>query len=92
MKKSYAVFYEPGENWIANKPIGEQNLASHVRYLTNLHEHDTVKMGGPFADGDAGLVILSTDGMNEAHKIIENDPAVLSGVLVAQIREWKRVV
>ena len=92
MKQCYAVMYEPGENWIVNKPIGEQTLASHVRYLANLHEQGTVKMGGPFADGDAGLVILSADGMSDAREIVRNDPAVVSGVLVAQIREWHRVV
>ena len=92
MKKSYAVFYKPGKNWLANKPIGEQDLFSHVKYLTNLHEHGAVRMGGPFAEKDAGLVILSLDGMDEAQIIVENDPAVLSGILVAQISEWNRIV
>ncbi|MGI9475462.1 MAG: YciI family protein, partial [Hyphomicrobiaceae bacterium] len=61
-------------------------------YLTELHDEEVVLMGGPFADGTAGLVILQASSIEEASQIISNDPAIRSKVLTAEVREWNRLV
>lgn len=92
MSKCYAAFYQPGENWTPGKSIAQQPLGDHVTYLTDLHTRNVVKMGGPFADGEAGLVILEAYDFAEASRIINEDPAVQRGILGVQVREWNRVV
>lgn len=92
MSKGFAAIYERGCNWIPGKLITEQPLGDHVTYLTNLHKQNVVQMGGPFADGEGGLVILEASDIAEASRIIDDDPAIQSGILKAHVREWKRIV
>lgn len=92
MEKSFAAIYERGPNWIAGKPISQQPLSEHVAYLTGLHDQGVVTMGGPFADETGGLVILAVTDGEEAAGVIARDPAVQSGVLKAEVREWRRIV
>ena len=92
MTKYFAAFYQPGPNWISGKPISQQPLSDHVAYLTGLHQQDIVSMGGPFADGQAGLVILAADDQAQAAALIARDPAVQSAILTAEVREWRRIV
>ena len=92
MRKCFAANYELGPNWETGKPITQQPLSEHVAYLTELHDKEVVLMGGPFADGTAGLVILEASAIEEASQIINNDPAIRSKVLTAEVREWNRLV
>ncbi|MCP5075606.1 MAG: hypothetical protein GY947_20240 [Rhodobacteraceae bacterium] len=92
MTKSFAVWYEPGENWAEGKPIGEQELGDHLKYLLGLHDRGVVEHGGPFADGTAGLVVLNAEGIKQANEHAANDPAVRAGILQAAVREWRRIV
>ena len=92
MPKCFAANYEPGPNWEPGKPIAQQPLREHVVYLNDLHDREVVLMGGPFADGTAGLVILEASEIEEASQIINNDPAIRSGILTAKVREWNRLV
>lgn len=92
MERCFAAIYERGPNWIAGKPITQQPLSEHVAYLMGLHDQSVVAMGGPFADETGGLVILAVTDSDEAARLIDHDPAVQSGVLKAQVREWRRIV
>ena len=92
MEKCFAAIYQPGPNWISGKPNSQQPLSDHVAYLTDLHRQNVVAMGGPFADGEAGLVILAAADAAEAVRLIDRDPAVQSGILEAEVREWRRIV
>ena len=49
-------------------------------------------MGGPFADGTGGLVVLSVGDIAEARLLIADDPAVVAGTLKTTIHGWNRVV
>ena len=60
--------------------------------MIDLHDKEVVLMGGPFADGTAGLVILEAPEIEDASHLIENDPAIQSGILTANVREWNRLV
>lgn len=92
MRKCFAANYQPGPNWETGKPITEQPLSEHVAYLTDLHDKEVILMGGPYADGTAGLVILAASAIEEASQIINDDPAIRSGVLTAEVRQWNRLV
>ena len=92
MAEAIAVLYEPGPNWIQGRPLSQQPLRPHLDYLLALHEQGRLVMGGPFADGTGGLVVLSVSDIAEARLLIADDPAVVAGTLKTTIHGWNRVV
>ena len=92
MPDSYAAYYEPGPNWLAGKSLKEQPLKSHVEYLVSLHKKGKLSMGGPLADGSGGLAIFTAEDQEEAQTMVSLDPAIESGILVAVVKKWSRIV
>ncbi len=83
MGKRFAFFYfmkmEP-EKIKAVVPL-------HIEYWHKLKLNKY--LGGPFADRTGGLITFETENMDEATKIIMNDPFVLQGLLENKwIKEW----
>ena len=92
MSKTFAVVYERGLKWIQGQRLSEQPLKPPVAYLLRLHESGQVVMGGPYADETGGLVVLTANDLAEARRLIEKDPAVVAGILQAEVHAWDRVV
>ncbi len=92
MTKTIAVLYSPGPNWIRGRPLSAQPLRGHVAYLKKLHARGQLSMGGPFTDESGGLVILTVDSIDQARELIARDPAVIEGILFAEVHAWDRVV
>ena len=88
MKQFFAVFFRPGPRWIKGKTIFEQPLDGHVAHIHHLSQCDKVLMAGPLADSSGGLTLLQVDDEREARMVIEQDPNVADGVLLADIRPW----
>ncbi len=82
------LFFIPGPKWLDGKSVFEQPLAAHFDYIRGLHASGKALMGGPFADGDGGMVVLQVSGRAEALAIAAADPDVIAGVLSFAIREW----
>ncbi len=89
---SFAAYYEPGPSWLKGKPMKDQPLKAHVDYLLVLHDRGKVTMGGPLADGSGGLVVFAAESIEEVEEILSSDPAIVSGILAATIKEWSRIV
>ena len=89
---TFVVLYSPGPGWLPATPLSGQPLDDHVEYLTGLSKVGRVLMGGPFADGTGGLAVIEVDGPEEAPAIVAEDPGVKSGVLVAKVQRWNRIV
>lgn len=47
-KTTYLVVYRPGPGWITGKPITEQPLKGHGRYMLSLYTKGALKSAGPF--------------------------------------------
>ncbi len=92
MVKSFVVYYEPGLNWLKGKPLKDQPLKAHLDYMLELHGRGKLIMGGSFADGSGGLVIFAAESIKEVEEILSSDPAIVSGILAATIKEWSRIV
>jgi hypothetical protein len=46
-------------------------------------------LGGPFADRSGGLITFEVENLDEAARIIDNDPFVLENLLEEKwIKEW----
>ena len=92
MVNSFVAYYEPGPNWLKGKPVKDQPLKAHAEYVLALHDRGKLTMGGPLADGSGGLVIFAAESIEEVEVILSSDPAIVSGILAATVKEWSRIV
>jgi uncharacterized protein YciI len=88
---TYLVIYRPGPSWREGRPIGEQPLAAHGRYMLSLYTDGALKMAGPFSDNGGGAVIFTAKSEEAARAVVAADPAVISGVFVAELHPWTLV-
>ena len=66
--------------------------ADHFRRLQDLHAKGTVVLAGrTLNDGAArfGIVILEVESEEEARQIMETDPAVIGGVMTAELFPYR---
>jgi uncharacterized protein YciI len=87
-KPMYLVVYKPGPAWLEGKPLSEQPLREHFRYMVSLYAKGTLKFAGGFTDNTGGAAAFEAANDNEAKSIAENDPAVLSKVFVYELHPW----
>lgn len=91
MKKTVAVFMQPGPNWDHAKGVREQPYwDEHAQFVDDLFARGVLLIAGPFEpEGTGALVILNVNTPEEAHAIYERDPWKHQGILhVAEAREW----
>jgi uncharacterized protein len=91
MKNTYLVVYRPGPAWLAGKPITEQPLKDHGRYILSLYVNGSLRFAGPFTDNAGGAAAFEAADDEEAKAVVAADPAVTSGVFVAELHPWRLV-
>lgn len=72
--------------------MSEQLLKEHVSHLLSESSKRAGEDGGPFSDNSGGLVIVEVSGIDEAKRIVDQDPAIINGVLITTVHKWKRIV
>jgi uncharacterized protein YciI len=85
----FVVIYRPGPAWQAGRPMSEQGLVPHGRYYSGLLDSGRLQAGGGFVESDGGLAILRAADLAEARAIVDADPAVTSGIFVAELEQWR---
>jgi uncharacterized protein YciI len=85
---SYLCVYRPGPRWLPGKPLAEQPLREHGRYMLDLYKRGVMRMAGRFADGSGGAMLFGADSDTSAAAIVETDPAVVAGTFVYELRQW----
>lgn len=88
LPKLFTVVYRPGRAWIEGKPIQEQPLQSHLAYMKQLQTEGRLFAAGPMPSMNGGMAILQGASSTEAAEIVEQDPAVISGVFEAELHAW----
>jgi uncharacterized protein YciI len=64
----------------------------HRVYLTELLNNGKLAISGPFVDDSGGLIVYETDSVEEAEKLISEDPFSKVGVFAKwSIRPWNPV-
>jgi uncharacterized protein len=65
-------------------------LAEHARYVEKLREEGKLGAAGGIAAPDdmLSLLIFKPIAVEDAQKLLENDPAVKAGVLRAEYHQW----
>ena len=90
-KTTYLVVYRPGPSWIAGKPLSEQPLKEHGRYMIELYGKGTLRFAGPFLDDSGGAMVFEAASEADAKAIVAADPAVANGIMLADVRPWRLV-
>ncbi len=90
MRKYYFCVLRKGEQRGHSAEDVEKIQAGHMKHLSDLAKEGKICIAGPFGDdGDArGIVIFKVKSLEEARRLADADPAVISGRLVADIRPW----
>ena len=89
MNPIFAICYRRGPNWVEGKKISEQPLQKHLAYMNALRASGSLLLGGPFVDDQGGLVIVSALDTDEAVRLAADDPAIHTGVMLADVHPWK---
>ena len=87
----YVIVHTPGPAWLPGKSLFEQpGVQDHVNHYRKLHADGKLLMGGPFLDSAGGGMMIAEEGVSEQEllEFAQDDPAVRSRLLVAEIRPW----
>ena len=85
---SYLVVYRPGPRWLPGKPLEEQPLREHGRYMLELYKRGVMRLAGRFADGSGGAMLIGADDDASAQAIAAADPAVVAETFTYELRQW----
>ena len=85
----YLFQYAPGPAWRAGVPMREQGLGPHGAYMQRLMQEGRLYAGGDYASDDGGMAIVVCANVDEARALIAADPAITSGIFVAELRHWR---
>ena len=66
----------------------DEKVAEHFKYLQNLQKEGILTMAGRFSEVLIGLVMIETTSREAAIEIMNNDPAVKSGIFHAELYPW----
>lgn len=89
MSQTFIVIFRPGAAWRAGRPLAEQPLQEHGRYILQLHRAGKLRCAGPFADDSGGAAVFEAADEAEARQIISNDPAVMNQIFVYDLHPWR---
>jgi uncharacterized protein YciI len=66
-------------------------FAGHMANIGRLADEGKLAVAGPFGKNDRqyrGLFILNVTTVEEAQKLVETDPVVKSGMMIAELTPW----
>ncbi len=88
----YVVVHLPGPKWVPGRsPFEQEGVRAHIDHYRALFARGKLALGGPFlsAPGAVGMMVAAqgvTREEMEAHAAA--DPAVASGLIAYEVREW----
>ncbi len=85
----FVVVYRPGPAWRAGRKVTEQDLRDHYYFLKALFEAGKLTLAGPFLDDTGGMAVFRARDRAEAERTLATDPAVVSGVLIGELRPFR---
>lgn len=90
MTQFFLIIHRPGPVWIEGQGFQNQKLLDHGAYIHSLYQQGIAIEGSPFFDNTGGMAIIKVDD-DQAQEIIDQDPAIQTGVFTAELYPWLRV-
>lgn len=90
MKTYYLVFLKKGPKRDQDSATSTKIQSGHMAHLNKMYLEEKMDLAGPMMnDGDIrGICVYNVASMEEAKKLAESDPAVVSGRLIVEILPW----
>ena len=88
VQPSFLCVYRPGAKWLAGKPLEQQPLKEHGRYMLELYRRGVMRLAGRFVDGSGGAMVFGADDEASAQAIVAADPAVEAQTFTYELRQW----
>ena len=84
----YAIIYRPGPAWMPGKLPDQQDLNDHIAYIQGLRAQRRLIQFGPFMRDNSQVTVIEVSSAAEARSIVTQDPAVIRGLLTAELTPW----
>lgn len=90
MRNYVFVLLKTGEKTIEDAKEREKVFAGHFANMNRLAEEGKLVLAGPFdgVDGWRGLFIFNVKTIEEAKKLTETDPVIISGIMTAEYHTY----
>jgi uncharacterized protein len=90
MTPYFVVLYVKGERWTAEQSPAQLALTrDHLAYIRRNIEQKRYVFAGPMMDGATaraqGIIVLSAPSVEEARRIVNDDPAVRAGHFAVEV-------
>jgi uncharacterized protein len=88
-RQRLVVRFGAGPTWASGSVREQPDWDAHAEFVDALIERGTMVMGGPFSNNLGSMSLLEGIDVDEARRILEDDPFMKNGVFVLEeIREW----
>lgn len=90
MTQYYLVLLKAGPNREQSKAVADSIQAGHMAHINRMDEAGVLEAAGPMGGRSdlKGIFVLSLPNKEEAERWVNQDPAIQSGRLVAEIHPW----
>ena len=90
MKSYVMAFLKKGPNRDLDSTEADKLQRAHLDNIGKMAEAGKLVLAGPFFDdGDLrGIYIFDVESIEEAEQLTETDPAIQSGSLVMELKQW----
>jgi uncharacterized protein YciI len=90
MKPYVIAFLKEGANRDVDSLTAQEIFMAHMKNINRMTENGDLVLAGPFLGKDdlRGLYIFNVKTIEEAEALTNTDPAIQSGYLVMELREW----
>ena len=81
----------PKDAAITDKKQRDEIFAGHMANMGRLAGEGKLVLAGPFGKNDReyrGIFILAVTTVEEAQKLVETDPVIKSGMMIAELTPW----
>ncbi len=90
MKTYVMVFLKKGAKRDHPAEEAKKIQALHMEHLNMMHKEGMLLMAGPFADDHdiKGILIMNAPDADQIKQLVESDPAIKAGRLIAEYHLW----
>jgi len=89
LRQRLVVRFRAGPTWASGSIREQPGWDAHAEYVDDLIERGIFVMGGPFTDDSGSQSLLEGVDVDEATRILHEDPFMKNGVFeLEEVREW----
>ncbi|NBD18314.1 MAG: hypothetical protein GVY04_19920 [Cyanobacteria bacterium] len=80
------------EKGIVEKTVFDQYVPAHIDYVKKLVAEGHKARSGYWGDFGGGMLLFEADSLEEAQRIVENDPLIKNDCVTYELHQWCIVV